>query len=224
MSHPTLLLTLGHELTHEMAKVKTKLELKLPLLAKFQVTVVGVVGPVLSIVPLTKRGQVRTALQTMLVELKKANQALIDQVLVPLMNIRDKKSFDSRFDEIRGQFKRMALGHRKTLAVINCNKVTLALKALRDARRWEKIFGFSDAVATLDRLCDKWIADDAKLHRADKQMLEEINQFLDGVASAPKETAYKQFKANVPQIEQSYRAMSGRLETLQLTSQLIRRV
>jgi hypothetical protein len=173
---------------------------------------------------LTKRGEVRTALQTMLVELEKANQLLIDQVLVPLMNIRDKKSFDSKFDEIRGQFKKMALGHRKTLAVINCHKVTLALQVLRDAQEWKKILGFSDAVAILDLLCDKWIADDAELHKADAQMLEEINQFLDGVARAPKETAYKKFKANVPQIEQSHRAMSDRLNTLQLTSQRVQRL
>src|SRR5215472_11418824 len=164
----------------------------------------------------TKQGKARTAVVTMLKELKKGNEALRTMVLLPLTTLTNEAHFDARFAGVRKHFKDIYLGDRATLTQMSCGNVTYALQELTRANAWKKKIGFSRAVEELELLTRDWIANDKELFEADERMLKEINRFLDDIAATSNSKArYKNFKEGAADIEEIYRAMRSRLAKLE---------
>ena len=193
--------------------------LEVPGVLKFEVTVDEIIQVAREIFKETKQAKVRTALRVMLGELRKGNKELVKEVLAPLCSVKSYQDFDSSFDQLHKRFKELYMGNRPVLAKVNCWKVTQKLVVLKKGQQWKKYLGFARAVTRMEVLVDRWIADDAALYEADREMLEEINGFLDVIGSTKsKRAAYKKFKSGVARIEDRFVATRDQISELEILS------
>lgn|SRR5262249_40049929 len=191
-------------------------KLSIPDVLKFEMSVDEMLRIARWILSNTKQGKARTAVVTMLKELKKGNVALRTKVLVPLAMLTNEARFDARFADVRQHFKDIYLSDRATLAQISCGKVTHALQELTSANEWKRKIGFPRAVEKLELLTRDWIANDNELYEADTRMPDAINKFLDDIAATSNsKAAYKDFKDGAADVEEIYRAMRTRLAKLE---------
>jgi hypothetical protein len=186
----------------------------------FEVGVDEVIVATRELLKHTKQAKVRSALARMSKELRKANKELVEQVLAPLYEIQSQEDFDARFAKLRGRYKAMILQGRPVLAKVNCYQVQQQLERLRDSQQWKKrIPFFRRSVARLELVATGWIADDSALYVADREMLDEIDRFLDEV-EATRETdpraAYRQLREALEAIQDSWTGVRDNLAELSL--------
>jgi len=190
--------------------------LEIPGIFKFEITVDEVMQTVQAILTETKQAKVRAALRVMISELKKGNRTLVREVLAPLCTINSRQEFDQKFPQLHQSFKDIFLGSRPILAEMNCYKVTEKLTALKKSQQWKKRIGFSRSVMRLEILVDQWIANDSVLYHADRDMIGEINNFLDDIAATQnRSAAYKKFRAGIARIEDRFVAIRDQLSQLE---------
>lgn len=98
--------------------------LEIPEVVKFEVTVdefVQVTGLILS---QTKAAKMRTAMKTMIDELKKGHERLVEEVLAPLCSIGTSEEFDKDLGETHERFKKQYFGGRPVFLTMNCDRMT----------------------------------------------------------------------------------------------------
>jgi hypothetical protein len=196
-------------------------ELMLADLVKFDVSLEEIISVCRLILQNTKDQKVRGAIRTMFEELNKANTSLVDSVLVPLQ-VSTQKDFDKQFPVIRSNFKKLHLGGQGFLSQIQCGVVTSQLHALIASKQWRKrIPLLNRAVARLELVADRWIADDSVLYQADQRMWDDINKFMKAVAAKtatnPKQ-GFAEFREGVEGVEDTFLQLRKHLAELQVLS------
>ena len=187
---------------------------------KFEVTVDEAVKTARLVAKHTKRSKVRTALRVMLRELRKGNKELVTNVLEPLYALDSEAKFAGNFGKIRARFKSRYLQPGAILFKINCDKVTMKLRQLQEAKLWQRRMPIlRRSLSRLKLLTEDWVENDGALYEADRRIQASLNEFLDAVAEElqndPK-AAYANFRDGLADMESHFLELRDQIGEIDL--------